>query len=124
MMLLNSQKNVSAHTNHAALVAGKFCLLSHHNVSWIIDSEATDHICHKLNMFTAYEPIDERDNYITTPNRGRVQVTGKGIVKLSEHVVLKNVLFMPSFHFKLISVPKLCLNNKCSVNFTSNACII
>ncbi|KAL2921578.1 Retrovirus-related Pol polyprotein from transposon TNT 1-94 [Bienertia sinuspersici] len=125
--MLNAQKETQEQNNvseNAALVAGKFCMLSHNSNSWIIDSGATDHMCHNLTLFTSYELVKESDSFITIPDGGKVQVTHVGEVKLSEHIILKKVLFVPSFQFNLISVPKLCLDNSCSIQFTPSTCIV
>ncbi|XP_021753759.1 uncharacterized protein LOC110719163 [Chenopodium quinoa] len=41
---------------------------------WVIDSGATDHICHDLRIFESYELMNDIDNTITIPDGKRVKV--------------------------------------------------
>ena len=51
------------------------------------------------------------------PNGTRVQVVGTGSVRINSRIVLHNVLYIPSFHVNLISVPKITPNCKIGVLF-------
>lgn len=41
---------------------------------WIIDSGASDHMCHDLTLFESYVSFSDKDNYITIPDGKRVFV--------------------------------------------------
>ena len=45
-----------------------------------------------------------------------------GEVQLRKDILLKNVLYIPSFHFNLISVPQLVKDLQCSVVFNASGC--
>lgn len=61
-------------------------------------------------------------HHITIPNGQKVTVHNIGDVKLTKNIMLKKVLYVPSFHFNLISVPKLVQDLKCSVVFNPSGC--
>lgn len=111
-------------THGNAFMAGKFYFISHIGVSWVLDSGATDHICHNLDMFDSYHNIALGDNTITIPVGRKVAIMHKGIVKVASDIILQDVLHVPHFHFNLISIPKLCQDLQCSVNFTSTSCVL
>lgn len=108
----------------SAFFAGKMCLFSCSYAGWIVDSGATDHICYDLSKFISYKPISHTDNTITVPDGRKVPVTHIGYVKLTTNIILRDVLYVPDFHFNLISIPKLCTDMSCYVTFTSDLCII
>jgi len=83
---------------------------------WIIDSGATDHVCHNLNAFTTSTKIEPI--LISLPNGQAVYATYSGIVKLSAKLYLTNVLYVPQFQLNLISISKLSLNLRCTLTFT------
>lgn len=70
--------------------------------SWVIDSGATHHACHDKSLFfTLCETIN---NSVTLPTGFGVKITGMGTVKLSEFIILNNVLYIPNFRLNLLSV--------------------
>ncbi|KAL8155975.1 hypothetical protein AgCh_001144 [Apium graveolens] len=91
---------------------------------WIIDSGSTDHICPNIDQFTTYKVVTETDNTITIPGGKKIRVFHIGIVKLNDEIILKDVLHVPDFQFKLISVAKLCKDFSCQVMFTDEKCFI
>lgn len=103
-----------------AMFAGNYCLLfSAYSSGWIVDSGASDHMCHKLEMFDSYELAHDQDCYITIPDGTRVKVTHIGAAVLGNNITLKNVLYVPSFQLNLISVHKLCQDGVCIVQFAT-----
>lgn len=118
------QSSSSANVGKFANVAGKFCLLSSNLNSWIIDNGATDHISHDKSLFLTWNSFIGDDNFITIPDGKQVHITHKGDVQLTEHIILKDVLYVEDFKFNLISIPKLCLDLNCTASFTNDTCII
>ena len=90
--------------------------------SWIIDSGATDQVCHNLNFFTTYTKI--KLVLISLPNGQTVYATYSGLVRFFDKFYLSNVLYVPYFQLNLIFVSKLTHQLKCTLNFTSTHCII
>lgn len=119
-----NQKSEQGKTDDAggkvALLAGNCCLFSSTNHSWIIDSGSTDHICPTLENFAHYDSVSAADNTITIPDGKKVKVLHIGTVKLNDDITLKNVLHVPEFQFRLISVSKLCEDFSCIIVFTNN----
>ncbi|KAL2903587.1 Retrovirus-related Pol polyprotein from transposon RE1, partial [Bienertia sinuspersici] len=107
-----------------ALLAGKFCFLSTLNDRWFIDSGATDHMCCDLNMLNDHQILTGDKNYKRVPDGRKVPVTHIGKVQLNSYVVLENVLYVPDFHYNLISVNKLCKDMGCQLIFTHDTCLI
>lgn len=108
-----------------ACVAGKLCLAnSFTSVNWIVDSGATDHMCHDLSMFAKCTPVQELNAYITIPNGKKVLVTQMGDIQVTDSIILKDVLYVPDFRFNLISIPKICKDLGCTVTFIDDQCFL
>jgi hypothetical protein len=88
--------------------------IPHHKNSWIIDTGVTDHMVGSITFFTSI--IVVVSSYVKLINGQIVLVTHIGTVKLSDSLVLANVLCVPSFSFNLISVSKLIKTiNRCLI---------
>jgi hypothetical protein len=61
---------------------------------------------------------------VKLPNGDLVSITHIGTVQISEHLILTNVLYVPSFSFNLISVAKLIKQLKCCLILINNYCFI
>ncbi|KAL8110900.1 beta-amyrin 6-beta-monooxygenase-like [Apium graveolens] len=90
--------------------------------SWIIDSGATDHMT--SNFTHLLQPVPFAPTQINLPTGAKTHISHMGTVKLNKRLTLKNVLYVPSFHHKLLSVPKLASYNNCHVQFYSTHCLI
>lgn len=85
--------------------------------TWIIDSGASSHISHDLKYFSSFTLTSNK--FVVVPNNTKISVSGIGHITLSPSLILKNVLYIPSFHVNLISVSCL-LNTSCySLSFTN-----
>jgi len=90
--------------------------------SWIIDSDATDHICSSLTYFTSYYQINPI--YVKLPNENKVIANYSGSVFLNQNHVIDNILYIPCFTFNLLSVTILIDKLSCVLTFDSNGCHI
>lgn len=77
--------------------------------SWNVDTGATNHICADAKLF---DTLDSAAQNITIhlPDGTTRVVTHTGNIKLSQNITLNHTLHVPSFHFNLLSVGKLCKN--------------
>ncbi|KAL2902782.1 Retrovirus-related Pol polyprotein from transposon RE2 [Bienertia sinuspersici] len=91
---------------------------------WVLDSGATDHICHDLSKFNSYYAMSDKDNTITIPDGRKVPILHVGTVKLTNSIILKDVFHVPEFQLNLISVHRLCDNMNCEVVFSSNTSFV
>lgn len=73
--------------------------------SWILDTGATNHICHTLSKFHSYKRI--KPILIKLSNGSNVITQYSGTVYFSDHLYLIDVLYVPSFRFNLISVSQM-----------------
>lgn len=109
----NIHKSVYNNYGHATL-AGNTCLLSASiNSFWLLDIGATDHICPNLDEFSHFVAIHNNESHITIPDGRQLKVLHIGPVKLHDSMVLKDVSHVPEFHFKLISIYKMCKDLHC-----------
>ena len=90
--------------------------------AWIIDTGSTHHVYYNISLFSHLTITSK--TIVTLPNWRPTNVNRIGIVKLSESLVLNNVLFVPLFYFNLISVSALTLSHHCCINFLSTLCLI
>ncbi|XP_025606765.1 uncharacterized protein [Arachis hypogaea] len=72
---------------------------------WVIDTGATDHVSYSLADFQNYFKIDPI--IVRLPNGALTTSCIMGTIVFSNDLYLTNVLFIPTFNFKLISVSKL-----------------
>lgn len=91
--------------------------------SWIIDSGATDHMTPDFHHLLQPVPINTAPE-INLPNGATTHISHLGTVKLNTGLVLKNVLCVPSFYNKLLSVRRLISDNNCQIQFYGTHCVI
>ncbi|KAL4323895.1 hypothetical protein GQ457_11G003570 [Hibiscus cannabinus] len=91
--------------------------LSSFNVknSWIIDSGASRHVCYSKELFESLAPLSA--GTILLPNKTIVTVKYAGTIRLSDRILLRDVLYVPEFRFNLLALPRL------PVNLSSNESI-
>jgi len=70
--------------------------------SWILDSNAIDHICHFKSLFQNLKPISFI--YIQLPNQNPLIAKFSGTIVLC-NLTIHNTLFVPEFSVHLISIP-------------------
>lgn len=80
--------------------------------------------CFSLNMFSDYMKFLPGEHNIAISDGRKIGVTGKGSVRLTNNLTLKEVLHVPDFHFILISIHKLCKDLHCKMVFDDNVCHI
>lgn len=61
---------------------------------------------------------------VSLPNGNLVVVSYVGTISFTPHFHLSHVLYSPGFCLNLILVAKLCSSLFCSLNFTSDQCLI
>lgn len=80
-------------------------------LTFLLDSGATDHLVHQLNVFTTIEDLDvplkitiaKKGEFITASKRGTIDVISNHGVK----GVLENVLYAPEIPYNLLSVKRI-----------------
>ena len=90
--------------------------------AWILDTGATHHVCHTLQCFESIS--SDSTSHVTLPNGQTAPILQVGTIRLSPHIVLHNVLFIPSFKYNLVSVSALTKNLTCTLMFTADSCVI
>ncbi|KAL5782709.1 hypothetical protein ACOSP7_007738 [Xanthoceras sorbifolium] len=90
--------------------------------TWVIDSGATHHVCCNSTLFSSFTEIPTTQ--VTLPDGRTVHITRIGLVRLTDMLVLHDVLYIPLFHFNLLSTSSLTLSHHCSVNILPYSCLI
>ena len=90
--------------------------------TWILDIEVAHHVCCSLSTFTQSTPA--QNSFVTLPNGQSVVINRIGYVFLSPDLILNNVMFVPNFHFNLLSICSLTQSYKSSINFMVDSCTI
>ena len=138
LSLLNSHASTSDNSNDAIATANfaisgnlcdsfhdSFCLSMQHSIfannpaskttfdrqTWVLDTGATDHIVHSVNLFTKI--TKSVSSFVQLPNGERVLVTHIGTIQVTANLILENVLCVPAFTFNLISVSQLTKRLSC-----------
>ncbi|RDX94051.1 hypothetical protein CR513_23605, partial [Mucuna pruriens] len=81
-------------------------------VDWVVDS-GSDHACTSLSWFQTY-------NKIPSIVKDVLKDELVGDVKISESLVLKDVLFLPQFNFNLVPISQLTKSAHCRFLFADN----
>lgn len=74
-------------------------------LSWIIDSSVIDHITCCFTWFTKVRSVSHV--HVSLLDQTKVLVTHVGSIKLSNDIVLRDVLYVPQFSYNLITTCKL-----------------
>ena len=88
----NKAINTYANSSHLTCM---FCLTTLKDYEWIIDSGASDHMCHDLFKFFSYHLLKNQSHTITIPDGRSILVKYIGQIKLSNGIILNNVLYVP-----------------------------
>ncbi|XP_012856897.1 PREDICTED: uncharacterized protein LOC105976150 [Erythranthe guttata] len=115
-----------AEVAHISCVSG-ICLAASLHESfqphyWIIDSGASRHICNDKTLFSSLHKVNFAR--VILPDCSLVVVEYMGDVCLSDDLILKNVFYVPSFKFNLISVSALLDRLPHTVIFDSTSFLI
>lgn len=104
--------------------SGNFCNDVHTDSSqlWIVDTRATDYVCHTLSMFQCHKRV--RPVNVRLLDGSQITTSTAGTVYFSKDLVLTNVLFIPTFPLNLISVSRLISVVNCRLIFIDNGCHI
>ncbi|XP_019420691.1 PREDICTED: uncharacterized protein LOC109330875 [Lupinus angustifolius] len=89
---------------------------------WILDSGATDHVCHSMSLYLNFKRI--KPLLIALPNGNQVTTHHSGTIVFSNDLYLTNVLYVPTFNFNLVSISKLTTSLACTLTFSNNHCQI
>ena len=90
---------------------------------WIVDTRASDHMCHNKALFTNCLGLS-KPTLVTLPNGKSVTVTYSRNVNLNSSLALHGVLYIPSFKYNMLSVNKFCNHEGCYMVFTPKCCIM
>lgn len=86
--------------------------------SWIIDSEASDHMTGDLIVFDSYYPC-QNNSTVRIADGTLSKVMGKGSVIISQNITLSSVLYVPKLDCNLLSISKLTKDLKCITKISS-----
>lgn len=90
--------------------------------SWIVDSGATHHVAHDKSLFE--ELSESMNTSVTLPTGFGVKIAGMGRVRLSDTMVLNNVLYIPDFRLSLMSVSQTTKDLGYQIIFDPDSCMI
>lgn len=91
--------------------------------NWIVDSGATHHVCSGKNLFISFLDIPSSIS-VALPTESVISVTTIGSISLLRTLIISNVLYIPSFKFKILSVSSLASTHSISALFHTNSCIL
>ncbi|KAJ0575272.1 putative RNA-directed DNA polymerase [Helianthus annuus] len=92
--------------------------------NWICDSGANQHMVKTdKDMFNCVD-VSDYDLTVSHPNGTKAKVSKIGNLKLAKDVILSDVFFVPTYSVNLLSVYKLAKDNKVTVVFNENTCML
>ncbi|KAL4620596.1 hypothetical protein ACB092_06G166600 [Castanea dentata] len=92
------------------------------STDWDIDTGATNQMVHSVSCFTSI--TSTLNTHVNLPNGEIALVTHIGAVRISETLILYDVLCVPAFSFNLRSVSKLAKSVLCCLIFLGTFCFI
>jgi hypothetical protein len=118
----NSPQVNVAHHQYSGISCLTYSLSNSTYGDWIVDSGASDHICSSITLFDSYHEIEPIQ--VKTANGSISYAKIAGTVKLSESLLVHDVLLVTDFAFNLIYVPRLVQSSQCIVVFDGLYCFI
>ena len=118
--------------NEVILVAsGEISLITEQSGNlWVIDSGATQHMCHEFGEFLDYVELDQNikiqigdGKYLDAIGKGNINVNFKSNGNRITSCTLKNVLYVPSLRHNLISVSQITAKGNNTL-FVDDKCLI
>lgn len=109
-------------TNSSVVTPLCFSHKSKHATSWIIDTGATYHGTSNFSLLP--NPITISNTTIQLSNGQSSSITHKGTVYITDSTVLQNVLYVPNFHYNLVSGNKLSTDSNYCLLFYPSHCIL
>jgi len=98
-----------------------FCVLS--RGVWILDSGASEHMSSDSTCLHDLSLLDH-PMMINLPNGTQVKVKHKGKLRVSDALILHDVLLVPKFKFNVLSIERLCEQLHSTIQFTEDMCIL
>lgn len=89
---------------------------------WLVDTRATDHMCHSKLLFSCLKNIEPPNTRL--PNGAAVTAKLSSSVYFLDQLYLHDVLYIPSSFTILIYVSCLTDSLKCTISFTSTHSLI
>ncbi|WCJ22400.1 Retrovirus-related Pol polyprotein from transposon RE1 [Euphorbia peplus] len=94
-----------------------------HKGAWVVDSGATTHMTYDMNMLYDVRPLsDPKKMYLPSGEVKLVELMGK--VDVVPGFTLMQVLYVPTFHFHLMSVSQLLQDQQVKVQFVDDKCVL
>ena len=90
---------------------------------WILDTGASDHMSSKSTFLHDLRPL-AYPMMVNLPNGTKVQVTQSGSLRITDGMVLHNVLLVPEFQFNLLSIRRLCDQLRSTVQFSDTRVLL
>lgn len=90
---------------------------------WILDTGATTHICATRNLFHILKPLPN-EILIHLPDGKTKPVRFHEDIYLHESLILKDVLYIPTFKHNLLSVSKLSKSSNLKFIFFPTSCVV
>jgi len=85
---------------------------------WILDYGASDHMTYAFDHLVESKTLKEKSK-ITLPNGHTSEISSVGKIKLSNELILQDVLYVPVFEYNLLSIPKLTKDSNYIISFSS-----
>jgi len=110
-----------ADITHVFNAIHSFCALT--RGTWILDSGASEHMSSKSSFLHDLSRL-EYPMMINLPDGTQVEVTHKGKLRVTDGLILNNVLLVPEFKLNLLSIKRLCEQLHSTIQFTDSMCIL
>ena len=110
----------SASISSVALAGNASACFSHSFGSWILDSEASDHISSNKNIFSSLT-ITSPLPMITLANGSQTMAKGIGSACPLPSIPFTSVIYVLDYPFNMISISKLTRDLNCLILFSDNS---
>ncbi|GJR03940.1 RNA-directed DNA polymerase [Tanacetum coccineum] len=125
--LLNNSKN--SNNVHAHMGGTYFCentsfKIYKTNKGWIIDSGANQHMITSEDKLENIMDISDLKLQIDHPNGTTAYIQKVGNLRLSDTIILYDVLYVPEYTVNLLPVHKLARDSKLFISFDEHKCYI
>ncbi|GMF62291.1 unnamed protein product [Phytophthora fragariaefolia] len=102
--------------------------LNTNELTWVIDTGATSHMCNDIGLFVTFEPLESSMETAANPLRilgkGTVRFPVKDATNAVRSVELKDVNYVPRVAHNLLSVIKALVNDGFKININKRECTL
>lgn len=117
-------EEASVNANMAGTCLFNVCNSTFNSNKWIVDSGVNRHMIASESLLYDTVDVSKLNLLVSHPNGTSAKIEKIGNLNISNSLTLFDVFVVPEFNVNLLSVHKVCKDNKCEAVFNEHSCKI